>query len=495
MSDGSVQIKFTGTSAEAERAITSLEKKYESLEGKIKSLKRNSSTSGIQAQMQKWSASLTQTLAGYVSITGAISKIISLNEQLLKQADEYANKQDRLSRAFAIQAGMNAIQGKAAQASINAEAVRAGIGVEKAAGAATQLVSSDFTPAQAQGPALRELLGAMAAAGDKEGDPEKFALSVSQLIAAANLSKSSKSIRRVGQDIYALKKGGNLNAEDMEFIAPKIQGFINQGGTLEEGLATFTAMKDTTNREQAATASKIMWERLMGANGRKVGDHLKKIGLKATDVDFIGETQTEVATRIRDAIAKLPKEKQQPAIQGIFGNDAGSAVTGYLSRIDRVQELLKAQSNSQGYDDAIGTVRQGRDFVAKQQAVRRELQITGKADDVTSVLDELEMANREAGVSEFRIQARRFMANTSRYLGMSGEQSASFMLNYGESGQKAFAEAASTVARGKGEDLAGFSNDTLEKIRELMQTQTDLMQQEQKNKPAKRPVAAKPDEP
>lgn len=409
-------------------------------------------------QQQQWVGGIFRAMAAYVGITTILSTILTQNEKLIQQADEWGDKQDKLSRGFALQASMSALQGKGAQDSINKEALIAAIPVEKASGAATQLVSSGFTANQASGPALRKLLAGQAAAGDADGDAEKFALSVSQIMSAANLPKTAENVERVTRDIYALKKLGNLKAEDMEFIAPKIQGFITQGGSLEEGLAAFATMEETTNREQAATGSKIMWERLMGANGRKIEKHLKAVGLKPEQVDFIGESQLDVAKTLKTAFDQLPQEKRQPAIQSIFGNEAGSAVTGFLNHLDRYQEFVEGQKDTKGFDDAVKLMQSGSDVARKRSNIRKELQIAGMKDDTTLILDALEYELRQAGYAEAQIWGRRTFADTRRLFGGNTEQAARYMVDYGSEGESMYARALAAVREQKGgEAIEGIS--------------------------------------
>lgn len=450
------------------------------------------------ARMQQWAGSAMSVFAGYVSISTILSTIISQSEKIIEQADEWGNKQDKLSRAFAVQAGLTALGGKQAQANINAEALRAGVPIEQASKAAKQLVSSGFNAEEAQGSALRELLNAQAAAGDQEGDGEKFALAISQLMSAANLDKTGENIKQVGQSMYALKKSGNLEVSDMEFIAPKIQGFIAQGSSWQEALATFTAMKDSDNRENAATGSKIMWQRLMGANGRKIGKHLKAIGLDPEEVDYIGESQLEVVDRINKAINALPIEKRQPAIQNIFGTDKAASIQGFLAHAERYKQLMEEQKNVAGYEGAIQTMQSGPAAAANRGQIKKEIQISEKKDDTSLILDELEYLLREQGYMEAKIYGRRMFANMSRNFGGKTEDAARYMLDYGD--DETYFQALENVRQQKrGEPLTGISKWSLEGLNKRFPVAVEeVPNQQPPGEPRRRAdggVRALPDEP
>lgn len=372
-------------------------------------------------QLTGWITGLVGVQSGYAAVVGLIQSAVTHQQKLVELSDEHGKSQDRLSRNFALQAGLTAIQGKESQKSINAEGIRAGVTAEKAGGAATQLVSSDFSHKEASGKSLRALLAAQAAAGDQAGDSEEFALAVSMLLSAGGLEKNAANVERVGKIIYGGKKAGNMKASDIQFIAPKIQGFIKQGGSLEEAVGGFVAMEDTANREQSATAIKIMRERLAGAAGRKIGAKLKKYGIDPDKVDYVGESELEVNKYLKAKIDKLPKAgpgNQAGAIQDIFGGDAGSAVTGALDRIDRYEKMMAAMKDGKGYAAAVGMMQSGDDFDARQIAERQKLWHADRFTTQTTRASERDLARKDAGMSSFRSDFILERGKQARYLGL-----------------------------------------------------------------------------
>lgn len=432
-----------------------------------------------------WVTLIGSAALAYAGVSNVVDTLITKQQELIDKADEFGLKQDRHSRQFAVQAGLTALESKDYQKSINEEALRAGVDTEQATAAATQLVSSGFTAKESSSTALRKILQGMAASGEAGGDAGQFALNASQALAASGMEKNQANLDKVMRAMFASKRAGNFLAPDLEQLAPKLQGFVSQGGSFEEAMAAFNTMKETTNKEQAATSFKIMVERLMGAKGdKKRTAQLEKLGLKPEDVDLIGESLGDVGKLLNERMSKLDATERQPFLQKFFGTEAASSVQGFLNKQQRFQEFIDVQKNTDDYMKAVGVAQSGPDVAARRSKVKNELQISDKHNDLTLLFDEFERQQRNSGASEAQIAITRQMANLQRMFGIDPRtalDTGSFMTGSGGSG-RLYDRSLLNVSKMKGgEDVSGVSAYDTKTLNEMVEVEREIEKARLKN--------------
>lgn len=499
MADGTVDMKFTGSAQDLERAIDRLEKKYEALTGQIKAGQRAARAGGgIVADMQKWATSVAAVVASYSALQQGMSAALSIQRELITASDTHADTLDKVNRKFQVQAGLTKIQGAAAQRRIEDLAVKNAVGVENAFGGATQLASSGVAPNVASGVGLDKILQGMAAMGQAGGDVETFTMSTTMMLDAAGWEKSAENIKKMMVRMSNAYKATNFQAADASQFAPKIQGMIAQGRSFEEAFSMGLAMRQVTTAEVATTGMKIFGERLAGGK-KPVRKALAALGLNPDQVDMVGESSSDVLELLHSKLQAKPLAERAPLMQAMFG-EAGTQVQGVLARgPDKYKDILRALGDEKAFDKDVKTAQSGRFAAGVRTKVQMELEQARTATDETLLFNQFEMEQRARGGSWVASKASRGIANMARLVGASPRAALSLgqsvisdedMMNQGVSTYNA-ALSRTSGALG-GEMPVGISKADEEYLK-LMKENNDLLKQIVP-KPAKRPVAVKPDE-
>lgn len=321
------------------------------------------------------SSNLASMAAGYVSVAGAAALWMNANRDIIQQADEVGAKYDEIFRKFRIQTGLRGIEGKQAQGRILEIAERQSMTSEQATGAATQLVSSGFTAQEASGGSLEEFLRILNAsnASGKEVDSVGLAKALAGYLDAQGLDKNEKNVALVGRSVQALFKDTNLQLADLQELA-KVASVFKGKLSIEEQLGAFSSLVGPGRPgAEAKTGLRnfVLQSATASAQKEKVKS-LDEIGLKPTDIDFVGENLDQVLDRLAEGLAKLPEEQRLPVLTKIYEKENAAVVQDLINNRDKITDSYAVQQNDEAFMADVNEATSGRNAALRRLEVRKE---------------------------------------------------------------------------------------------------------------------------
>src|SRR5690349_10877679 len=97
---GDVSLRFSGNSEDAQRAVVALEKKYESLEARIKRIDKTSRESGSVNPFKGLTDNIGSALAGVASVGTALRVLRSIYDDIHQKHEKAFNTQKTVASAF-----------------------------------------------------------------------------------------------------------------------------------------------------------------------------------------------------------------------------------------------------------------------------------------------------------------------------------------------------------------------------------------------------------
>tara|TARA_R110002167_G_scaffold61913_4_gene174910 strand:- start:14402 stop:16240 length:1839 start_codon:yes stop_codon:yes gene_type:complete len=363
---------------------------------------------------------LASVAAGYVSVTGAAALLINANRDILQQTEEVGKKFDELFRKFRIQAGLRGLDADNAQAKILEIAERQAVTSEQASGAATQLVSSGFSSQEASGESLEEFLRILNAsnASGKDVDSAGLAKAIASYLDAQGLDKNSKNVALVGRSVQALFKNTNLQLADLQDLA-KVSSVFAGKLSVKEQLGAYSTLVDSMPASEAKTGLRnfVLQSATASAQKEKVKS-LDTIGLKPTDIDFVGENLDQVLDRLATGLAKLPVEEQLPVLTKIYEKENAAVVQSLINKRQKVTSSYAVQSDTAQFEADVEEATSGRNAAERRAAVRAERRRAEKDDEGDLLKKELDALAETQGVSPFRRSLFSGGYDTLRFLGI-----------------------------------------------------------------------------
>ncbi len=318
--------------------------------------------------------------AGYLSVAGAVQGVrsalgfvIDANREFITQAEEVAEKYDKIFRQFRIQAGLRGLQGEKAQSQITAIAEEAGINTEIAGSAATALVSSGVSVQDATGGGLRGLLAILNAQGLQESDPTQYAEAIAQYLNSQGMAVNDQNVRDVGVRLQsAAMKETKFKLTDLPQLA-QIGAGLKGRLTTEEQFAAISTLGDTLGAPIAATQMRDIFKNLEVAGGKKdATEWLKKMGLKPKDVDFQGESFSTVMKTMQAGLKRLSPEDQNIALNKIV---EGTNIGTFRLMMDEMPRILQRSgqlNDVAGFESDVKEGSSGLNRALVRQQIRRE---------------------------------------------------------------------------------------------------------------------------
>ena len=502
MADGTVDMKFTGSAQDLERAIDRLEKKYEKLTGQIKAGQRAARAGGgVVADMQKWAASLISITAAYQMIASGIKSALDYQRELIRLSDEAGRKQDARTRTFAANAGIGRKQALVAERQMNAVAIKTATDMPLVQEAASQLVGSGFTWQEASGGAAEALLKGRAVTGG--GDAGDLGRNAAMALNAKGLDKTAANVEMLMSSIQGSRAAGNLESTTLQFLSRQLSASKRP---IQEDLALANLLQDVTTEEPAATAFGS-FVRTADAPKPKQLKALKKAGLLTDDGKHFkgqGKSFGEMLNIYGEAVDKMPEADKGNFFREIFG--AGQDSTTIRAAIEtrsKFKEKLAAANDTKGYKKTVGDFFGGLEFAAKAGELEQEQWAAGQVTPGTTIAQQRDMQRKMLGMSPFRSNLIQSAGGWSRAAGLGadlGETLAGGLSNplamllgsnpitASMAGQSMSAESALQQATD-----AKAARIVAERLAEAMEKNNALLEQQQAKNP-KRPVAVKVDE-
>lgn len=343
MADPTVKLVFTGNSADAERAIASLERKYATLEEKLKRVGAQSRMTARQSQdafsstkgIDSWGKSIGDvvmklggmaTMAATIktALMGAGNEIKTINSEMEKFRANQADAELKLQ----IQGGFTPEQVKeqipnlkdALFATPSATPTEA---VQLQAQLAGAGFNAEDVKSGAAAKAMLDLKAVTNAFGEDAGDPKEAVLGMSQLIKGlGNVNPRAKDLQRIGAKVATLMTESDVQFADLAQLAGDAATLKQFGMSESEQLGAFSWMRDIKGAEEGATGLRIFTSRTAtAATDKNRTEALKSIGLKPEDVAIAqgGVTFKEAITKIQGGMAGLSEEDKNKFLVEMYG--------------------------------------------------------------------------------------------------------------------------------------------------------------------------------
>jgi hypothetical protein len=384
-------IEWSSKDAQVLRSMQSIERGMQNLAREQDKLRRATERASSESvgMFDRMAAGLTRvgmSIIGGGGIIQAFDRIREATRDAAREAEEAGKQYDELFRKFRVQAGLNQIQGQAAQQRIIGAATRNAVDEATATAAAGGLIGAGFAPQEATGGALDVLLrtqAAYAASGKAPVASEQLAKQAAAYLTGTGQQMTSANMQRMFQQAFALRAGA-FELSDFGELAKQggvLTGKLNQ----QEQLAAFGTLVDVYGSAEAGTNLRNIVSRLSTSRvGRTSPAALKELGLKPEEVDLVGENFGTVLDRLGAAIARTPEEKRAGALKQLF-EEAGVAPAMTLIN-ERAGKYAGYQAGMResgaAYAAAAATAATGPGAAETRQAVRiREEQAAKDAGD------------------------------------------------------------------------------------------------------------------
>lgn len=347
----------------------------------------------------------TSMLAGVTaagSFVMALQRIAQAQRDIVNTGADAALQIDTMARKFQIQAGIADPEREAATRAIIEQSSAAGVTAESGFQAATQLAGSGFDNAIETG-TLKTILDTMQA-GSFKGQSDELVAAFSQMMNAMGLEKNNQNLQQVAVGAQSLFKQTDFQLTDLsEFAA--IGGTVkNANVQFNEGIAAFTTLRDSLPAGEAATGLRNLITKMQKGDITPEGKKdLERLGVKAEDVDFVGESLTQVLTNLNKATEKLGEADRNAALGKLFGTENVTSARMLIEGVPRIQELQGAQGNAAQFEidrqTAAGSMQSGRNRLANQELLQ-SLPIAGQLEERRAAMD-----RRDAGLRGAERQA------------------------------------------------------------------------------------------
>ncbi|QDV50856.1 phage tail tape measure protein [Gimesia fumaroli] len=370
------------------------------------------------------SSGLAGMVGGYISVAGAAGILMNKNREILTQTEEVGKKFDEIFRKLRVQSGLRGIQGTEAQERVLEIAERQAFTSEQASGASTQLVSSGFTAKEATGGSLEEFLRILNASNitGKEVDPAELAKALASYLQSQGLEKNAENVALVGRKVQALFRGTNLQLPDLTELS-KVSSIFKGMLTVEDQLGGMSTLVDQIPAAEAKTGFRNFVLRLstVTEDQKPKVEALEKLGLQKEDVDFVGESFTDILDRLAVGIEKVPEKDRKGVLNQIFGEKTIAAAEALINDRQKVKDSFPIQNNTKQFLDDVDEATSGRNAASRRAKVRLERRrFKQDQQDDLKKLELEELAERE-GLSPLRRDINEKGYNTARYLGIDSD--------------------------------------------------------------------------
>ena len=308
--------------------------------------------------------------AGLLSISSGFNLVTSANKAAREEAEKTGREYDALIRKVAVLGNMSSLQTKEAQATLMETAKEVGWTKEQATSAAVALMGAGFSTEEAIGPSAVALGKVMAASGEIDADPGEIATATANYNKAIGKPMNAESILEMGKRAVGLD-ATNFTLNNIPDVA-KIAAGLNRINP-EEQFAIQAALQDVyPTGAEASTAFKSIYGSLTSKGNRKEWQEaVGRLGLKADDIDFLGEDAATVLDRINTAYEAAPQKTRDNEMNSIFG-EFGPAVVNLMQNAGKVRKNIALQKDTSAFDNKIAIATSGRNAGERRMDVELE---------------------------------------------------------------------------------------------------------------------------
>lgn len=376
----------------------------------------------------------SRTVAGFAQVQVAIGLVREglefwkqANREIIEQSDEIAIRQDEAARRFRVQAGLTALEAGPLEQQRRDIGAALALGPEVVDPAATQLVSSGFSPQQASGAELQtflEILQASNAAG-AEADPTALAKALPLFLSANELDLNQQNLERVGIGTQRLFKSTNLQLGDLPEFA-KVGSVLQGKLSVEEQLATAATLSQRFPAAESATALRN-FTLFLGADAENPtrARALDELGVNPENVDFTGEGFLDVLDTLGGALEQQPEARRDDLLKQLFGVRAVAVGQSIIQNRQEIRRNVDRQRDVAGFQSDVDIATSGLAAGAARVNAARDLEVAERSQGDQLYEQEIERQHLAAGQPAFdaALGVREF--RTLRALGLSPHQALS----------------------------------------------------------------------
>lgn len=270
----------------------------------------------------------------------AVDQLRQKSEQIIEVAADAALEIDGMTRAMQVQMGLTEDDAKVQRQRTLEVAKAAGVTPQAAFQAETQLSSSAFDAG------VLDTILKITQATNFEGNTAEVVQGVAQVLNAYQLDRSQVNTEKLGASLVNLFRDTDLQMQDLGDFAKNASVFENAGLKLEQSLAAFAGLRNIYQGSESGTGLRNFVSILQSAAGDKSkNEALQSMGLKAGQVDFVGEDLIQVIQTLRDATSKMSAEDSNVAMSKIFGRENVAVANTLLQMDTQIQEFTAIQGD------------------------------------------------------------------------------------------------------------------------------------------------------
>lgn len=334
-----------------------------------------------------------------IALAAALLKIGEAQKQIVATGADQILNLDTMARKMQIQAGLTDPQRQEQSAKIIQQASGAGVRAEVGFQAATQLAGSGFADAVDSG-TLTTILDTIQASSF-QGSPDQLVSAFAEALNAYGLEKTNANLQQIAVASQSLFKQTDFQLTELADFAKNASVFEGANIKIDEALAGFTALREVLPAAESGTGLRNFVNKLQAGDLTKENkDNLKRIGVNAEQVDFVGESLTDVLTVIREATSKMGEADRNAALGKMFGTENVASARLLLQSVDRIKELQASQQDGAQFArdrDTAATGMQAQRNRIENQALLQQMPIADQ-------LNELDLQNRQRAAEVQRIQ-------------------------------------------------------------------------------------------
>lgn len=329
------------------------------------------------------------------ALFAALSKVAQAQRDIVSQGADQAVNLDTLARKMQIQAGLNDEQRQAESIAVIQQSSAAGVAAPVGFQAATQLAGSGFqNPVQAG--SLQTILNTIQASSF-QGSPEELVSAFAEALNAYGLDKTNANLQQIAVSAQSLFKQTDFQLTELQDFAKNASVFEGANIQINEALAGFTALREVLPAAESGTGLRNFVNKLQAGDLTKENkQNLERIGVNAGQVDFVGESLTQVLQTVKDATDKMPEADRNAALGKMFGTENVASARLLINSVQRIEELQKSQQNGAQFNADLATASGGMQAERNRIENERLLSVMPNA----SKLNELENIQRRREVEQ-----------------------------------------------------------------------------------------------
>ncbi len=320
--------------------------------------KQANATESSGLAMGSWSGSLSGALAAATALVTGINALAEAQRKLRRENEEPVFTIDAASRAYAAQTGLTTdAQRLEARDRILKIGRENAVLPKDAFAASLQLAGSGIND-----PGALDVFLKMRAASNEQfsgSDSGQLVEGMAMFMEGMGMEKNAKNFETVAQSAFGLFANADSSQTQVRDLADFAKAAPSLAGshiTPAQALALLGNARQTLDAPIATTGVSNMVAKLSTAQSTRSGEEaLQMIGLKPSQVDFVGEDLYQVLGTLKKSLDQAPEEIRNNAIAKLFGEEATNkaAVTQTLNNIEKIKSIETTMINREAFDAAV----------------------------------------------------------------------------------------------------------------------------------------------